>query len=146
MKQHPMTGLGRKRLQWENWILPDEAEGIFQRIYSFTRTVPEGKVVSYGDVARQCGTIAVLVGKAMAVCPPDVPWHRVVGADGTLRIAKRGPEWALRQRKLLELEGVPFLADGRVDMQNALYNPQPDGACPDEEDVPLELVEEEEAL
>ncbi len=106
-----MTGLSRKRLQWENWILPGEAESIFQRIYSFTRTVPEGKVVSYGDVARQCGTIAVLVGKAMAVCPPDVPWHRVVGADGTLRIAKRGPEWALRQRKLLELEGVPFLAD-----------------------------------
>jgi len=141
-----MTGLGKKLSQWENWILSEEAESIFQRIYSFTRTVPEGKVVSYGDVARQCGTIAVLVGKAMAVCPPDVPWHRVVGADGTLRIAKRGPEWALRQRKLLELEGVPFLADGRVDMQKALYNPQPDGACPAEEDVPLELVEEEEAL
>ncbi|MGC8833054.1 MAG: MGMT family protein [Armatimonadota bacterium] len=141
-----MTSPGEKLSQWERWVLPGEAESIFKRIYEFTRTVPAGKVVSYGDVARQCGTTAVLVGKAMAVCPPDVPWHRVVGADGTLRIAKRGPEWALRQRKLLETEGVPFLPDGRVDIQNAIYNPQPDGIWPAEEDVTPELVEEDEAL
>jgi alkylated DNA nucleotide flippase Atl1 len=48
----------------------------------------------------------------MAACrDPDVPWHRIVRADGSL--AKGG-----RQRRLLEAEGVPFLGS-RVDMNVA---------------------------
>jgi methylated-DNA-protein-cysteine methyltransferase related protein len=48
----------------------------------------------------------------MAACrDPDVPWHRIVRADGSL--AKGG-----RQRRLLEAEGVPFLGS-RVDMSVA---------------------------
>jgi len=102
-----------------DWFIHERGSDVFRRIYEWVRTVPAGTVVSYGEVARACGTIPILVGKAMAVCPEDVPWHRVVGADGTLKIARRGPEWALRQRRLLEAEGITFLPDGRVDMRPA---------------------------
>lgn len=111
-----------------DWLFHEGSKDIFRRIYEWVREVPAGTVVSYGEVARACGTIPILVGKAMAVCPEDVPWHRVVGADGTLKIARRGPEWALRQRRLLEAEGVHFLPDGRVDMRSALERqPVPSG-------------------
>jgi methylated-DNA-protein-cysteine methyltransferase-like protein len=57
-----------------------------------------------------------MVGAAMRIAPDDVPWHRVVGAGGTLPIGKISPEMLLRQRALLELEGVRFLSGNRVDM------------------------------
>src|SRR5262249_24973333 len=86
-----------------------------ERIFAVVRAVPRGGVVSYGDVARACGTIPVVVGKALAHSPDGLPWQRVIGQDGTLRTARRGPEFAARQRALLEAEGVAFAEDGRVD-------------------------------
>ena len=46
----------------------------------------------------------------------DVPWQRVVGSDGYLRIGRRSPPLMQRQRELLEAEGVTFKANGCVDM------------------------------
>jgi methylated-DNA-protein-cysteine methyltransferase related protein len=86
-----------------------------ERIFAAVRAVPRGGVVSYGDVARACGTIPIVVGKALAHSIDGVPWQRVVGQDGTLRTARRGAEFAARQRALLEAEGVAFAGDGRVD-------------------------------
>ncbi len=61
--------------------------------------MPAGFVASYGDLAPGAPRAA---GQALAGCEdPDVPWHRVVRADGSL--AK-----GARQRGLLEAEGVPF--------------------------------------
>lgn len=84
-------------------------------IFAAVRAVPAGSVVGYGDVARACGSIPILIGKALAFCPDDVPWQRVVGSDGTLRTARRGAIYAERQRALLEGEGVAFDGDGRVE-------------------------------
>jgi methylated-DNA-protein-cysteine methyltransferase related protein len=71
------------------------------------RSIPAGRVATYGDVSpgapRFAGT--VLFGAA----EPDLPWWRVVRADGSL--AK-----GARQRRLLTAEGVPFRGD-RVDMR-----------------------------
>jgi methylated-DNA-protein-cysteine methyltransferase related protein len=92
---------------------PDEA------VFRFVRTIPAGRVVSYGQVAEMVEEVSVSarqVGGIMAFCAEDVPWHRVVGADGRLLIAKRDPSLGALQRKLLEREGVAFLDDGRVDM------------------------------
>jgi methylated-DNA-protein-cysteine methyltransferase-like protein len=52
----------------------------------------------------------------MANVPDDVPWQRVVGVRGTLPIGKKAPEFAVRQRQLLENEGVEFMENGRIDM------------------------------
>jgi methylated-DNA-protein-cysteine methyltransferase-like protein len=49
----------------------------------------------------------------MRVCPDDLPWQRVVMADGSIT----GGVYAELRRALLEDEGVTVLPDGRVDME-----------------------------
>ena len=81
------------------------SEAVLRRI----RSVPPGRVTTYGDVSpgapRFAGTVLY------ASDDPDVPWQRVVRADGSLAKGER-------QRRLLEAEGVPFRGE-RVDMREA---------------------------
>jgi methylated-DNA-protein-cysteine methyltransferase related protein len=73
------------------------------------RSVPLGLVTTYGDLCPEAPRFA---GAVMAAChDPDVPWQRVVRADGSLA---KGSS----QRRLLEGEGVPFRGE-RVDMRRA---------------------------
>jgi len=88
-------------------------------VYDLVRTVPAGKVVTYGQAAEMAEGILVTarqVGRIMWDCPDGVPWYRVVGAGGHLPIGKRDPRMALIQRHFLETEGVAFLENGCVDM------------------------------
>jgi alkylated DNA nucleotide flippase Atl1 len=81
------------------------AEHVLDRI----RSTPPGFVRAYGDVSPGAPRFA---GSVLAGCDdPDVPWHRIVRADGTLAKGDR-------QRALLEAEGVPFAGE-RVDMRTA---------------------------
>ena len=90
----------------------------FQSIYDVVRAIPVGRVMSYGQVGREAGCSARTVGWAMAnVLDADVPWQRVVGADGYLRIGKRSIALQEAQRKLLEREGVVFTEGDCVDMK-----------------------------
>jgi len=85
--------------------VPSRADAVLARI----RATPEGFVRSYGDVSPGAPRYA---GTVLSHCDdPDVPWHRIVRADGSLA---KGP----RQRELLEREGVPFRGE-RVDMRVA---------------------------
>ncbi len=80
-----------------------------ERVLERVRAIPPGFVRTYGDVSPGAPRFA---GTVLAGChEPDVPWHRIVRADGSL--AK-----GARQRALLEAEGVPFRGD-RVDMRVA---------------------------
>ena len=89
-----------------------------QRVYALVRQIPRGKVVSYGQAAHACPPLtARQVGQIMAhALEDDIPWWRVVGSDGSLRIHKRDPMLAQLQQSLLQQEGVPFTPDGRVPM------------------------------
>jgi alkylated DNA nucleotide flippase Atl1 len=81
------------------------AEFVLARV----RATPEGFVRSYGDVSPGAPRLA---GAVLHDChDPDVPWHRIVRADGSLAKGDR-------QRVLLEAEGVPFRG-ARVDMRAA---------------------------
>jgi methylated-DNA-protein-cysteine methyltransferase-like protein len=60
----------------------------------------------------------------MAACPPDVPWQRVINAQG--KISPR--PGAQEQRRLLEQEGVIFDAKDRVDLER--YGWEPSGWQP----------------
>ena len=73
-------------------------------------------MVSYGQIARMLGQprAAREVGWAMRHCPDHLPWQRVVRMDGTIA----GGMFAEVRKALLESEGVAFLPDGRVDMEN----------------------------
>ena len=54
-----------------------------------------------------------MVGWALRVCPSDLPWQRVVMADGSIT----GGVYADLRKELLKEEGIYFLPDGRVDMK-----------------------------
>ncbi len=102
----------------------------FSRAHDVVRRIPEGKVASYGQVARLMGEPrrARFVGYAMHASPGmagGVPCHRVVFKDGRLAggYAFGGPDV---QRSLLEEEGVGFLEDGRVDMARFCWEPMAD--------------------
>ena len=85
----------------------ERAEEVLRRV----RSVPEGFVTTYGDLSPGAPRFA---GAVLARChEPDVPWQRVVRADGSLA---RGA----RQRRLLDEEGVPFNGE-RVDMREAWF-------------------------
>jgi alkylated DNA nucleotide flippase Atl1 len=73
------------------------------------RATPPGFVRTYGDVSPGSPRFA---GAVLHGCDdPDVPWQRIVRADGSLAKGRR-------QRRLLEAEGVPFRGE-RVDMRAA---------------------------
>ena len=86
--------------------MSERARLVIRRI----RSVPEGYVTTYGDVSPGSPRFA---GAVLAHTDAELPWHRVVRADGSLA---KGAD----QRGLLEAEGVPFKGS-RVDLRDALF-------------------------
>lgn len=86
-----------------------------QAVYDIVKKIPQGSVASYGQIALILGKPrgAREVGWAMRNCPEDLPWWRVVMADGSVT----GGEYSNVRRALLEEENIPFLSNGRVDMK-----------------------------
>lgn len=93
---------------------------LYDEIYKAVKTIPEGKVVTYGMVGAMVGNpkLARVVGNALHnnPLPGIIPCHRVVNSKGELpaNFAFGGAE---SQRRLLEKEGVTFTCDGRVDIK-----------------------------
>lgn len=105
----------------------------FERIYSVVRRVPKGKVITYGMTAQLAGNsrMARVVGYALHRNPEPmvIPCHRVVNRFGGLAPAFAfGGE--MRQRALLEAEGVIFREDGTVDLEQCLWNGLEEGEMP----------------
>jgi alkylated DNA nucleotide flippase Atl1 len=85
-----------------------------RRVLARVRSIPPGRVTTYGDLSPGAPRYA---GTVLSACEdPDVPWHRVVRADGSLAKGER-------QRALLEAEAVPFKGR-RVDLEEAWWEPQ----------------------
>jgi methylated-DNA-protein-cysteine methyltransferase-like protein len=83
-------------------------EARIARVVERVRAIPKGFVRTYGDIEP---TAPRFVGRVLAISEEDMPWHRVVRADGSVAVGAR-------QRKLLRAEGVPFRGD-RVDLSQA---------------------------
>ena len=91
----------------------------FEKIYEVVKSIPKGKVATYGQVALLAGNPrwARVVGYALHVNPEPgiIPCHRVVNREG-----KVAPGFAFGgegvQRQLLESEGIVFESDGRIDL------------------------------
>ena len=95
--------------------------GFHVRVYARVVEIPFGRVATYGDIATLLGSpnVARHVGWALAALghrENEVPWHRVINAQG--RISFKGQvERADLQRVLLEAEGVVFDRRDRVDLK-----------------------------
>jgi len=104
------------------------SDGFFERVYELVRQVPEGRVVSYGQIATMLGDPrqARVVGWAMRDSPADVPWHRVVNSKG--QVSTRNLSGGFNtQRALLEDEGVEFSPSGRIDLDMYGWRARPSG-------------------
>ena len=86
---------------------------IRNEIYRIVRKIPRGSVLSYGDIGRIVGTGPRQVAAAMRACPAGLPWHRVVGAGGEIKLPA---EAGFEQRFRLQSEGVTFRGS-RVEMK-----------------------------
>lgn len=89
-----------------------------QRVIDAVRAIPEGFVRTYGDVSPGAPRFT---GTVLRTTDADLPWWRVVRADGSLAKGER-------QRALLDAEAVPFLATEppRVDLRLCRIPHDPD--------------------
>lgn len=86
-----------------------------ERALDVVAGIPAGQVLTYGDVAARAGSLAPrAVGRALARFGGEVPWWRVVRADGAL-----APGHEEQAAELLRAEGVRLLrgtSGPRVDL------------------------------
>lgn len=87
-------------------------EQTHERVRAVVASVPAGAVASYGDIAAVAGAPSPrLVGRILAEDGQDLPWHRVLRANGT-----PAPHLAHEQLAKLRAEGV-LAVDGRISMR-----------------------------
>jgi methylated-DNA-protein-cysteine methyltransferase-like protein len=94
-------------------------------VWDLVRQIPRGRVATYGQIALMLPPPPGVdieayrafgprwVGGAMANCPDDVPWQRVINSKGEIS-PRPGAD---RQRELLEEEGIVFNEKNRVDLK-----------------------------
>lgn len=91
-----------------------------EELADLVRQIPPGRCTSYGALGRALlrPVSGFLAGKWMAMLDTrhgDVPWWRVVKADGTIATFDRDPQIGIEQSARLVAEGVA-VNDGRADM------------------------------
>ncbi len=98
----------------------------FERVYDVVRLIPEGRVTSYGAIARFLGAAGSsrMVGWAMnnASKMEDIPAHRVVNRNGLLTGKHHFPGTRVMEQ-MLEAEGVAVVDDKIVDFQAHFWDP-----------------------
>ena len=106
-------------------VKPDN-ENFFERVYVIVRQIPEGKVTSYGAIAKALGTArsARMVGWAMNASHnlDDVPAHRVVNRKGLLS-GKHHFDGTNLMQQLLENEGLKVIDNQIVDFDKHFWEP-----------------------
>lgn len=99
----------------------------FEKVYSIVALIPEGKVTSYGAIAKAIGAAksSRTVGYAMNACvklDQDLPAHRVVNRNGVLTGKHHFPGQDTMQR-LLEEEGMEIVNNQIKDFKNYFWEP-----------------------
>ncbi len=113
---------------------PPFREHFNQIVWEIVTRIPRGKVMTYGAIAKQIprprpvgathynAARARWVGGAMAASPKGVPWHRVINSQGKISIRPNNNHH-VKQRHLLEAEGVEFDYRGRIDLERFGWSP-----------------------
>ena len=108
-------------------------DNFYQRVYDLVRQIPQGRVMTYGQIAVLLGkpTASRAVGYALHCTPAGqrIPWQRVINSQG--KISPRGAGDKLHepplQRILLEAEGIEFNAQGKIRLKQYLWEPNSEG-------------------
>jgi methylated-DNA-protein-cysteine methyltransferase-like protein len=98
---------------------------LYLAILQVVSEVPEGRVVTYGQVARLAGypRHARFVSKAMRAADESVNWHRVLNSQGK---SSMDADMAKQQFDLLAEEGVESVLE-KVDLSRYQWDPVLDG-------------------
>ena len=103
------------------------SDNFFERVYTIVRQIPEGKVTSYGAIAKALGAArsARMVGWAMNASHnlEDVPAHRVVNRIGILS-GKHYFEGTNLMQQLLENEGIQVVDNQIIDFEKHFWEPE----------------------
>lgn len=96
----------------------------YQQVWAQVQNIPTGKVATYGQIAKLVPVPEGIndmdyqmygprwAGLAIASCPDDVPWQRVINSQGKIS----HPSEAAKQKQLLQSEGVLFIKD-KIDLR-----------------------------
>lgn len=94
-----------------------------QRVYDLTLSIPEGRVTTYGAIAKAAGggsmaarSISSILSKAPN--PKVIPWHRIVYAGGKVWLM---PEYAAERKKRYKREGIKLNARGYIEEFDELF-------------------------
>jgi methylated-DNA-protein-cysteine methyltransferase related protein len=102
-----------------------DSPGYRERVFALVRRIPAGRVMTYGQLAEILGEgyTGRTVGYVMHTAADDVPWHRVINAQGACSTGKilLPPD---KQQRMLEAEGVVFNAKGRCDLSAYRWAPE----------------------
>lgn len=111
----------------------DERQAFREAVYAIVQQIPEGRVMTYGGIASLIPPPpgidpiayerirARWVGYALKQCAEDLPWHRVVNAQG--RVSLRHGIGPNLQRALLAEEGIAFNEKNRLDLKSLYWEP-----------------------
>ena len=100
-------------------------DGVYLRIYACISLIPEGKVATYGQIAKLIDASGPRqVGYALSSTPADVevPWHRVINSKGEISQRSDGESDSEQHRRLLA-EGVLLNKQGRVNLKQYRWTP-----------------------
>jgi methylated-DNA-protein-cysteine methyltransferase-like protein len=115
---------------------PPDRMAYYQSVWTLVRQIPPGKVATYGQIAALIPLPGGMdlkdysawsprwVGGAMAACPENVPWQRVINSQGKIS-QRKGPGSSV-QRELLEQENVQFDEHDRVDLKRYQWSGPPE--------------------
>ena len=124
---------------------PPNQPAYYEQVWGLVRQIPRGKVAAYGQIALMLPPPAGVefeaykafgprwVGGAMAACPDDVPWQRVINSQGSCSTSKLFLPYNVQQ-KMLEDEGVAFNEKGKCDLEK--YRWFPEGFEPEADEQP----------
>jgi methylated-DNA-protein-cysteine methyltransferase-like protein len=101
----------------------------YRRIWEQAALIPEGQVATYGQIAKQAGLprrVARMVGRAVGAAPVEmnIPWHRIVNAQGRIAIPQGTARYDLQQ-ELLQQEGIA-VKDGQLNIDQYRWDPSLD--------------------
>jgi methylated-DNA-protein-cysteine methyltransferase-like protein len=102
----------------------DEVDGKFaERVEALVRQIPEGRLMTYGQIAALCGNAraARIVGGVAHFGDPALPWQRVVNKQGGLAAGYPGGRGGHKAQ--LEAEGISVSEDFRIDAERLLWTP-----------------------
>lgn len=93
-------------------------------IINIIKSIPAGRVMTYGKVATLAGNpkgarqVSWVLKTQTA--KHHLPWHRIIGKDGKIKI--KDYESSFIQRSLLEAEGIKFDLKGKIDLNTYEWN------------------------